>query len=134
VISGLQACRARGIVTGCVTCNPETPLAANADFPVEAVVGPEFITGSTRLKAGTAQKLVLNMISTSIMIRLGRVLDNKMVDMKLSNLKLVDRGAKMLVQNLGLPYDEARDLLLKHGSVRKAMEAFILEHNLSPGL
>jgi N-acetylmuramic acid 6-phosphate etherase len=134
VISGLQACRARGIVTGCVTCNPETPLAANADFPVEAVVGPEFITGSTRLKAGTAQKLVLNMISTSIMIRLGRVLDNKMVDMKLSNLKLVDRGAKMLVQNLSLPYDEARDLLLKHGSVRKAMEAFTLEHNLSPGL
>lgn len=134
VIAGLQACRSRGIVTGCVTCNPETPLAANADFPVEAVVGPEFVTGSTRLKAGTAQKLVLNMISTSIMIRLGRVLDNKMVDMKLSNLKLVDRGAKMLVQNLGLPYDEARDLLLKHGSVRKAMEAFSPEHNLSPGL
>lgn len=134
VISGLQACRARGIVTGCVTCNPETPLAANADFPIEAVVGPEFVTGSTRLKAGTAQKLLLNMISTSIMIRLGRVLDNKMVDMKLSNLKLVDRGAKMLVQNLSLPYDEARDLLLKHGSVRKAMEAFSLEHNLSPGL
>lgn len=134
VISGLQACRARGIVTGCVTCNPETPLAANADFPVEAVVGPEFVTGSTRLKAGTAQKLVLNMISTSIMIRLGRVLDNKMVDMKLSNVKLVDRGAKMLVQNLSLPYDEARDLLLKHGSVRKAMEAFSPEHNLSPGL
>lgn len=134
VIGGLQACRARGIVTGCVTCNPDTPLAANADFPVEAVVGPEFVTGSTRLKAGTAQKLVLNMISTSIMIRLGRVLDNKMVDMKLSNLKLVDRGAKMLVQNLGLPYDEARDLLLKHGSVRKAMEAFSPEHNLSSGL
>jgi N-acetylmuramic acid 6-phosphate etherase len=134
VIAGLQACRARGIVTGCVTCNPETPLAANADFPVEAVVGPEFVTGSTRLKAGTAQKLVLNMISTSIMIRMGRVLDNKMVDMKLSNVKLVDRGAKMLVQNLSLPYDEARDLLLKHGSVRKAMEAFSPEHNLSPGL
>lgn len=134
VIAGLQACRARGIVTGCVTCNPGTPLAANADFPVEAVVGPEFVTGSTRLKAGTAQKLVLNMISTSIMIRLGRVLDNKMVDMKLSNVKLIDRGAKMLVQNLSLPYDEARDLLLKHGSVRKAMEAFSPEHNLSPGL
>lgn len=134
VIAGLQACRARGIVTGCVTCNPGTPLAANADFPVEAVVGPEFVTGSTRLKAGTAQKLVLNMISTSIMIRMGRVLDNKMVDMKLSNVKLIDRGAKMLVQNLSLPYDEARDLLLKHGSVRKAMEAFSPEHNLSPGL
>ena len=134
VIAGLQACRAGGIVTGCVTCNPGTPLAANADFPVEAVVGPEFVTGSTRLKAGTAQKLVLNMISTSIMIQLGRVLDNKMVDMKLSNVKLVDRGAKMLVQNLSLPYDEARDLLLKHGSVRKAMEAFSPEHNLSPGL
>ncbi len=134
VIAGLQACQARGIVTGCVTCNPGTPLAANADFPVEAVVGPEFVTGSTRLKAGTAQKLVLNMISTSIMIRMGRVLDNKMVDMKLSNVKLIDRGAKMLVQNLSLPYDEARDLLLKHGSVRKAMEAFSPEHNLSPGL
>ncbi|MDX2072430.1 MAG: N-acetylmuramic acid 6-phosphate etherase [Haliscomenobacter sp.] len=134
VIAGLQECRVRGIVTGCVTCNPETPLAANSDFPIEAVVGPEFVTGSTRLKAGTAQKLVLNMISTSIMIRLGRVLDNKMVDMKLSNVKLVDRGAKMLVQNLGLPYDEARDLLLKHGSVRKAMEAFSPEHNLSSGL
>ena len=134
VISGLQACRARGIITGCVTCNPETPLAANADFPIEVVVGPEFVTGSTRLKAGTAQKLVLNMISTSIMIRLGRVLDNKMVDMKLSNVKLVDRGAKMLVQNLSLPYDDARDLLLKHGSVRKAMEAFSPEHNLSSGL
>ncbi len=134
VISGLQACRARGIITGCVTCNPETPLAANADFPIEVVVGPEFVTGSTRLKAGTAQKLVLNMISTSIMIRLGRVMDNKMVDMKLSNVKLVDRGAKMLVQNLSLPYDDARDLLLKHGSVRKAMEAFSPEHNLSSGL
>ena len=134
VIAGLQACRARGIVTGCVTCNPETPLAANADFPIEVVVGPEFVTGSTRLKAGTAQKLVLNMISTSIMVRLGRVMDNKMVDMKLSNVKLVDRGAKMLVQNLSLPYDEARDLLLKHGSVRKAMEAFSPEHNLSSGL
>jgi len=129
VIGGLQACRARGIVTGCITCNPNSPLAANADFPVEAVVGPEFVTGSTRLKAGTAQKLVLNMISTSIMIRLGRVVDNKMVDMKLSNVKLVDRGTKMLVQNLGLPYDEARELLLKHGGVRKAMDAFSLEHH-----
>jgi N-acetylmuramic acid 6-phosphate etherase len=126
VIGGLQACRARGILTGCVTCNPGSPLAANADFPIEVVVGPEFVTGSTRLKAGTAQKLVLNMISTSVMIRLGRVLDNKMVDMKLSNVKLVDRGAKMLVQNLSLPYDEARELLLKHGSVRHAMEAFAL--------
>lgn len=129
VIGGLQACRTRGIVTGCITCNPSSPLAANADFPVEAVVGPEFVTGSTRLKAGTAQKLVLNMISTSIMIRLGRVVDNKMVDMKLSNVKLVDRGTKMLVQNLGLPYDEARELLLKHGGVRKAMDAFSLEHH-----
>lgn len=129
VIAGLQACRARGIVTGCVTCNPDSPLAANADFPVEAVVGPEFVTGSTRLKAGTAQKLVLNMLSTSVMIRLGRVMDNKMVDMKLSNVKLVDRGTKMLVQNLSLPYEEARELLLKHGSVRKAMDAFSLEHH-----
>ncbi|AEE52200.1 N-acetylmuramic acid 6-phosphate etherase [Haliscomenobacter hydrossis] len=134
VIGGLQDCRKHGIVTGCVTCNPGSPLAANADFPVEAVPGPEFVTGSTRLKAGTAQKLVLNMLSTSVMIRLGRVLDNKMVDMKLSNVKLVDRGAKMLVQNLDLPYEEAHSLLLKHGSVRKAMDAFSLAHNHSTGL
>jgi N-acetylmuramic acid 6-phosphate etherase len=134
VIGGLQVCRQHGIVTGCVTCNPGSPLAENADFPVEAVVGPEFVTGSTRMKAGTAQKLVLNMISTSVMIRMGRVLDNKMVDMQLTNVKLIDRGAKMLVQNLGLPYEDARALLLEYGGVRKAMDAFSLAHNSSTRL
>ena len=123
VIAGLQACRARGIVTGCVTCNPGTPLAANADFPVEAVVGPEFVTGSTRLKAGTAQKLVLNMISTTAMIKTGHVKGNKMVDMQLSNQKLVDRGTRMVMEQTGKSYDEAKSLLLTLGSVRKAVDA-----------
>ncbi|MBK8042948.1 MAG: N-acetylmuramic acid 6-phosphate etherase [Haliscomenobacter sp.] len=123
VIHGLKACQMRGITTGCITCNPGSPVAAYADFPVEVVVGPEFVTGSTRMKAGTAQKLVLNMISTSAMIQLGRVKDNKMVDMQLSNAKLVDRGARMLMNALSLDYETAKAELLKHGSVRKAMEA-----------
>jgi len=123
VVHGLRHCQENGIVTGCITCNPDAPVAQYADFPIEVIVGPEFVTGSTRMKSGTAQKLVLNMISTSVMIRLGRVLDNKMVDMQLSNNKLVDRGTKMLVQNLNLDYDEAQALLLEHGSVRKAMQA-----------
>ncbi len=123
VVHGLKNCRERGIITGCITCNPNTPLALHADYPVEVVVGPEFVTGSTRMKAGTAQKLVLNMISTTVMIRLGRVLDNKMVDMQLSNQKLVDRGTKMLMNTLGLDYEAAKAQLLLHGSVRKAMEA-----------
>jgi N-acetylmuramic acid 6-phosphate etherase len=121
VIHGLERCRQSGITTGCITCNPGAPITAHADYPVEVVVGPEFVTGSTRMKAGTAQKLVLNMISTSIMIRLGRVLDNKMVDMLLSNEKLIDRGALMLVQALQIPYPAARELLLETGSVRQAM-------------
>ncbi|RME96238.1 MAG: N-acetylmuramic acid 6-phosphate etherase [Bacteroidetes bacterium] len=124
VIHGLLECRANGISTGCITCNPNTPLAAAADYPVEVIVGPEFVTGSTRMKAGTAQKLVLNMISTSAMIRLGRVLDNKMVDMQLSNAKLVDRGTRMLVHALGITYAQAKQLLLDHGSVRAALEAY----------
>ena len=123
VIHGLKACQMRGITTGCITCNPGSPVAEYADFPVEVVVGPEFVTGSTRLKAGTAQKLVLNMISTSAMIQLGRVKDNKMVDMQLSNAKLVDRGARMLMNALSLDYETAKAELLKYGSVRKAMEA-----------
>lgn len=124
VIHGLDACRARGITTGCITCNSGAPISLHADYPIEVVVGPEFVTGSTRMKAGTAQKLVLNMISTSIMIRLGRVMDNKMVDMQLSNEKLIDRGANMLVQALDIPYGEARNLLLDAGSVRQAMDLF----------
>lgn len=121
VVSGLAECRERGIPTGCITCNPGSPLAARADFPVEVVTGPEFITGSTRLKAGTAQKMVLNMISTCVMIRLGRVKDNQMVDMQLTNRKLVERGTTILMREFGIPEAEARERLLAHGSVRKAL-------------
>ncbi len=123
VVYGLKTCRANGIVTGGITCNPESPLAANADYPIEVIVGPEFVTGSTRMKAGTAQKLVLNMISTSVMIQLGRVEDNKMVDMQLSNNKLLDRGTRMLMQVLDLSYETAHEQLLKYGSVRDAIAA-----------
>ncbi len=124
VISALSECRNRGIVTGSITCNPNAPVSMAADFPVEVVVGPEFVTGSTRMKSGTAQKLVLNMISTSVMIQLGRVEDNKMVNMQLSNEKLLDRGVKMLMEKLHhASYQNAKDLLLAHGSVKKALEA-----------
>jgi len=122
VVNGLKKCNSMGITTGCITCNPKTPLAEQAKYPVEVVVGPEFLTGSTRMKAGTAQKLVLNMISTTTMIRLGRVLDNRMVDMQLSNDKLVDRGTRILMSELGLTYEEAKNQLIHHGSVRKALE------------
>lgn len=125
VVHGLRACRERGITTGCITCNPGAPVLAEADFPVLVVTGPEFVTGSTRMKAGTAQKLVLNMISTSVMIRLGRVQDNKMVDMQLSNDKLVDRGTRMVMQATGLDYDAARAVLLEFGSVREAVAAYL---------
>jgi N-acetylmuramic acid 6-phosphate etherase len=125
VLGAIEACNRKGIITGCITCNAGSPLAALSAFPVEIIVGPEFVTGSTRMKSGTAQKLALNMISTSVMIKLGRVKGNKMVDMQLSNNKLVERGAKMLMRNTGIKdYGEARELLLKHGSVRKATEAF----------
>jgi len=124
VVHGLRICRERGIATGCITCNPGAPLLAEADFPILAVVGPEFLTGSSRMKAGTAQKLILNMISTAVMIQLGRVQDNKMVDMQLSNNKLVDRGAKMVMQATGLEYEAAKQLLLRFGSVRGALRAY----------
>ncbi|MCC7246911.1 MAG: N-acetylmuramic acid 6-phosphate etherase [Saprospiraceae bacterium] len=123
VIHGLKACQERGIATGCITCNPGAPILDVADFPVLVVVGPEFVTGSSRMKAGTAQKMVLNMISTSAMIRLGRVQDNKMVDMQLSNAKLVDRGTRMIVAATGLEYERAQYLLLRYGSVRAAIQA-----------
>jgi N-acetylmuramic acid 6-phosphate etherase len=124
VIGALEQCRKAGIVTGSITCNPNAPVSAAADFPIEVVVGPEFVTGSTRMKSGTAQKLVLNMISTSVMIQLGRVEDNKMVNMLLSNEKLVDRGVRMVMHALDLNnYEEAKQLLLTHGSVKKAVEA-----------
>lgn len=122
VIGGMRDCRSRGISTGCITCNPGAPVVDHADFPVVVEVGPEFVTGSTRMKSGTAQKLVLNMISTSVMIKLGRVQGNKMVDMQLSNTKLVDRGTKMVMEKTGLSYEEANALLLEKGSVRAAVD------------
>ncbi len=125
VIGALEKCREAGIVTGSITCNPGAPVSAVADFPVEVVTGPEFVTGSTRMKSGTAQKLVLNMISTTVMIQLGRVEDNKMVNMQLTNDKLVDRGVKMLMEKTGIAsYDSAKELLLKHGTVKKPATAF----------
>jgi N-acetylmuramic acid 6-phosphate etherase len=123
VIGALEKCNQNNIITGCITCNEGSPVAQAAKHPIEVVVGPEFVTGSTRMKSGTAQKLVLNMISTSVMIKLGRVKGNKMVDMQLSNNKLVDRGTRMIMREVKLPYDEANKLLLKHGSVRKAVDA-----------
>lgn len=122
VVGGLSDCRRAGITTGCITCNAESLVASVSDFPVEVVVGPEFVTGSTRMKSGTAQKLVLNMLSTSVMIKLGRVKGNKMVDMQLSNHKLVERGAGMVAKMLQIDFEKAKELLLKHGSVRKAVE------------
>lgn len=123
VIGGIEKCNKEGLVTGGITCNPNSTLAQVAQYPIEVVVGPEFVTGSTRMKAGSAQKMVLNMISTSVMIKLGRIKGNVMVDMQLSNHKLIDRGSKILVRTLNLPYEEAKELLLKHGSVRKAINA-----------
>lgn len=125
VIGALESCNKNGILTGSISCNRNSELSKISKFPVQVIVGPEFVTGSTRMKSGTAQKLVLNMISTSTMIKLGRVKGNKMVDMQLSNNKLVDRGTKMLMKNTGLDdYDEAKSLLLKYGNVRKATEAY----------
>ncbi len=125
VIGALETCNKHNIQTGCIVCNNGSPVASVSKFPVEVVVGPEFVTGSTRMKSGTAQKLVLNMISTSVMIKLGRVKGNKMVDMQLSNHKLVDRGTRMVMKNTGLEdYEYAKELLLKHGSVRKATESY----------
>jgi len=123
VIGGLRDARAHGLVTGCIVCNTGSKVAEQATYPVEVEVGPEFVTGSTRMKSGTAQKLVLNMLSTSVMIRLGRVKGNKMVDMQLSNEKLVDRGIRMVMEELNISETEAAALLEKHGSVRKAVEA-----------
>jgi len=124
VIGGLKAANQNKIVTGCVVCNSGSPVAAEANYPVEVVTGPEFLTGSTRMKAGTAQKLVLNMLTTAVMIRLGRVKGNKMVDMQLSNNKLVDRGTKMVMAEIGVDEATAADLLKKNGSVRKAVDFY----------
>lgn len=124
VIGGLKTAAEHGIVTGCIVCNSGSPVAAEAQYPVEVVTGPEFLTGSTRMKAGTAQKLVLNMLSTSVMIQLGRVKGNKMVDMQLSNNKLVNRGARMVMEETGLNEDDAAALLKKYGSVRSAVDNY----------
>jgi N-acetylmuramic acid 6-phosphate etherase len=126
VIGGLHKANEMGLVTGCIVCNAGSPVAAEAQFPVEVVTGPEFLTGSTRMKAGTAQKLVLNMLSTTVMIQLGRVKGNKMVDMQLTNHKLVDRGTRMIMQEIGVDEQTAANLLKKQGSVRKAVEFYKL--------
>lgn len=125
VINGLKTANENGIITGSISCNPGSPVSEAAKYPIEVVVGPEYVTGSTRMKSGTAQKLVLNMISTSVMIKLGRVKDNRMVDMQLSNDKLVDRGVKMVMEKTGQNYEDAKALLLAAGSVRKAVDTFI---------
>jgi len=124
VTGALEKCNEAGVLTGCITCNPGSPVALKAHYPIVVVTGPEFVTGSTRMKAGTAQKLVLNMISTALMIRMGRVKGNRMVDMQLSNLKLIDRGTRMVMEATGLGPADAESLLKKHGSVRNAVAAF----------
>jgi len=131
VIGALRRARENGILTASIACNPDSPIAAEADIAIEPIVGPEFVTGSTRMKSGTAQKMVLNMISTATMIRLGRVKGNKMVNMQLTNLKLVDRGTRMIMEELNLDYEQAKHLLLLHGSVREAVESFHREWRLN---
>jgi N-acetylmuramic acid 6-phosphate etherase len=125
VIGGLQKCNENGILTGCITCNKNSPLAQTAIYPIEVIVGPEFVTGSSRMKAGTAQKLVLNMISTATMIQLGHVKGNKMVDMQLSNDKLIDRGVRMIMEQIPVDYTTAKQLLLQNKSVRKAVDYYL---------
>lgn len=123
VIGGVEKARSEGLLTACITCNGGSALADAVEYPIEVVVGPEFVTGSTRMKSGTAQKLVLNMISTTVMIQLGKVRGNKMVDMQLSNHKLVERAIKMVVEEAGVTQEKAKELLEKHGSVRAAVDA-----------
>jgi len=124
VIGALKAAREHGCLTGSVTSNPGTPMADACEYPIEMIVGPEFVTGSSRMKSGTGQKMILNMISTTVMIQLGRVKGNRMVNMQLTNKKLVDRGTRMVMDYTELSYDEANALLLKYGSVKKAVDAF----------
>jgi N-acetylmuramic acid 6-phosphate etherase len=124
VIGALEMCNSKNIGTGCITCNKDSPLSQRATYPIEVIVGPEFVTGSSRMKAGTAQKLVLNMISTATMIKLGKVKGNKMVDMQLSNHKLVARGTQMIMNTLHIEENKANELLLKYGSVRNAIDSY----------
>ena len=128
VIGGLRSARENGILTASVTCNPDSLIAQEAEINIEVIVGPEFVTGSTRLKSGTAEKLVLNMISTVTMIKLGRVKGNRMVNMQLTNIKLIDRGTRMIIDELGLEYEQAKNILLVHGSVKKAVEFYKSTH------
>ncbi|MCS7085594.1 MAG: N-acetylmuramic acid 6-phosphate etherase, partial [Bacteroidia bacterium] len=131
VLGALESARKAGMLTGAIVCNPRTPIAAAAQYPVEIVVGPEFVTGSTRLKAGTAQKMALNMISTATMIRLGRVMGNKMADMQLANRKLIDRGTRYVAHATGLSPAQSMALLIEYGSVRAALAAFRASENSS---
>ena len=124
VVGGLKKCKDNNISTGCITCNKDTEIANYSDFPIEVIVGPEYVTGSSRMKAGTAQKMILNMISTSVMIKLGRVLDNKMIDMKLSNNKLHDRANRILKSILNIDSKTAKELINKHKNIRDAIENF----------
>jgi N-acetylmuramic acid 6-phosphate etherase len=124
VINAIKKCNKNNIPTACITCNKNSPLANESKFPIEIIVGPEYITGSSRMKSGTAQKMVLNMISTSVMIKLGRVKGNLMIDMQLSNNKLIERAINMLVSSLKISYSDAKKLITKYGSVRKAIENY----------
>ncbi len=124
VNGGLEICKKNKITTGCITCNIHSKIALNSDFPIEVIVGPEYVTGSSRMKAGTAQKMILNMISTSVMIKLGRIHDNKMIDMKLSNKKLYDRAIRMLQSILEIETETAKKLIEKHKNVRTAVKNF----------
>lgn len=131
VIGALRKARSEGILTASISCNPDSPMAAEAEIAIEPVVGPEFVTGSTRMKSGTAQKMVLNMITTSTMIKLGRVKGNQMVNMQLTNQKLVDRGTRMIMEELRLDYEQSKNLLLLHGSVREAIDSYHREWRLN---
>lgn len=131
VIGALRKARSEGIPTASISCNPDSPMAAEAEIAIEPVVGPEFVTGSTRMKSGTAQKMVLNMITTSTMIKLGRVKGNRMVNMQLTNQKLVDRGTRMIMEELRLDYEQSKNLLLLHGSVREAIDSYHREWRLN---
>ena len=131
VIGALRRAREAGVLTASISCNPDSPMAEAAEIAIEPVVGPEYVTGSTRMKSGTAQKMVLNMITTSTMIQLGRVKGNRMVNMQLTNQKLVDRGTRMIMEELRLGYDEAKQLLLLHGSVREAVDSYHREWRLN---
>ena len=131
VIGALRKARSEGILTASISCNPDSPMAAEAEIAIEPVVGPEFVTGSTRMKSGTAQKMVLNMITTSTMIKLGRVKGNRMMNMQLTNQKLVDRGTRMIMEELRLDYEQSKNLLLLHGSVREAIDSYHREWRLN---